>query len=128
MNYMTGEYAVCLFPRTTLAYHNTVACQAVVSHDASGHPVDPPAWIEKYQRRGFNVCTMNSAPTVPQSRRELSKMDRTVGDKLTWVLPLDRNGMCRISVPSPVEPITDAPFFRRPECPAETVCDAHVRV
>ncbi|KAI9057282.1 hypothetical protein FKP32DRAFT_1584103 [Trametes sanguinea] len=82
MNYVTGQYAASLFPRTTFLDHHMIICQDT-SVDTRVHP----SCIAKYQRRGFTIFTSDNA--IPRTA-ELLCWDRRVGDSFTWILPHER--------------------------------------
>ena len=84
MNYITGTYAVSLFPVTTLVHRRMVSCQDVLS----AYPLQQP-WVVKYQKRGFKIHTAQDPILL---HPEMLQMERTVGDRFTWVLPFERSG------------------------------------
>ncbi|KAI0683362.1 hypothetical protein C8T65DRAFT_595192, partial [Cerioporus squamosus] len=87
MNYLTGNYAVSLFPRTTFLRQETLVCLDI-THNKPAHR----AWMEKYRARGYTVLTAESClPSLP----ELDHWERSVGDKMSWVLPYAHTGLPR---------------------------------
>ncbi|KAL7281164.1 hypothetical protein ACG7TL_004472 [Trametes sanguinea] len=82
MNYMTGQYAVSLFPRTTFVDRTSLVCQDI-TRNAHSHRL----WMKKYRKRGFNIIGAGDA--LPCTF-ELRNWQRNVGDSLTWVLPFER--------------------------------------
>ncbi|KAI9069262.1 hypothetical protein FKP32DRAFT_1543823, partial [Trametes sanguinea] len=82
MNYMTGKYAVSLFPRTTFVERTSLICQDI-TRNAKTHR----SWIKKYRNRGFKV--IGAGETIPYTF-EVRYWQRRVGDFLTWVMPFDR--------------------------------------
>ncbi len=84
MNYLTGKYAVSLFPRTTFLHRATHFCQ-----DTSRQVAIQREWMEKYRERGFSVVeAIHQLPDVVEG----NTWRRCVGDKLCWVLPYARTG------------------------------------
>ena len=82
MNYLTGTYAVSLFPITTFFCRITLTCQ-----DMTTAVQDQAAWIERYRRYGLAVY--GSADRFPKMR-DVHTWSRRVGDRLTWIIPYNR--------------------------------------
>ncbi|KAI0689529.1 hypothetical protein C8T65DRAFT_746138 [Cerioporus squamosus] len=92
MNYLTGKYAVSLFPRTTFIHRATLVCQDITRQAAVQR-----AWMDKYRARGFSV--VGATHELPDTT-EGQVWKRRVGDKLCWVLPYARTGMLRQELPA----------------------------
>ncbi|KAI0661154.1 hypothetical protein C8Q70DRAFT_911313 [Cubamyces menziesii] len=84
MNYMTGKYAVSIFPRTTYVERQLLVCQDV-KRDAHTHQ----EWMDKYRRRGFTI--IGAGGVLPRTV-EARCWERSSGDFLTWILPYERRG------------------------------------
>lgn len=84
MNYITGKYAVSLFPHHTFTRREMFICQ-----DTTRNVAAHQAWAVKYKGRGYTVIGPTDSVTPT---RELRAWERTVGDKFTWVIPHQRSG------------------------------------
>lgn len=85
MNYITGQYAVSLFPRATFLDHQMLVCQ-----DTSRNRAHHETWMNKYRQRGFTIFEGTDDPPCTPEFREWR---RHVGDSRTWVLPHERSGV-----------------------------------
>lgn len=84
MNYLTAQYAVSLFPRTTFAHNTMVICQ-----DTALSPFAHHLWIDRYRSHGY--CVIDGETPLPDIP-ELQCWKRRVGDDFTWVMPYKRVG------------------------------------
>ncbi|OJT09726.1 hypothetical protein TRAPUB_13794 [Trametes pubescens] len=94
MNYITGKYAVSLFPRHTFVERQMFICQDMTRNAHANR-----SWIAKYRGRGFTVI---GATDERVQSAELRAWDRTVGDRFTWVLPHARSvipGKLTLNIP-----------------------------
>ena len=96
MNFLTGNYAVSLFPRTTFVDSATITCQ-----DLKKNAAVREAWMNKYRNRGFEVLVAENR--LP-STGELQEWARAVGDRWCWVMPYKWKGMRSLDS-LPVSPI-----------------------
>lgn len=103
MNFITYAHAISLFPRATFV--DQVTCQTV-----SSSPFDHEQW-QKYVVRGWRGIQDGIALLWPEFQ-----WDCRVGDRYTWVLPL------QFEEPPPKNPCTDFLFINgwrintQPQC------------
>ncbi len=84
MNYMTGTYALSLFPCSTFIHRATLVCQ-----DTRSSGQNHKAWMDQSRAEGYIVV---DADHEPPEDPELEVWRRRVGDRLSWVLRYERLG------------------------------------
>ncbi len=84
LNYITATHAVSLFPRTTFIRRTTVTCNDMTNSS----PREYADLLSLYRSRGYSIIDHDSfLPRI----REVDTWERSVGDRLTWVLPFSRS-------------------------------------
>ena len=91
MNVLTPTHAISLFPKATFVHGETYSCQDLSEYAEWNAP-----WMDKYRKCGLDVYIASDRVPV---RPELLAWKRTVSDRLTWILPYKRTGMCYCLIP-----------------------------
>ncbi|KAI0349460.1 hypothetical protein OH77DRAFT_1580423 [Trametes cingulata] len=94
LNYLTGKYAISLFPQSTFVRYTTLLCQSPPPNHE--HHAE---MLSGYRARRLDVISAESGITFAD---ELHTWRRSVSDKISWILPLRRPAPFKSRPPLPL--------------------------